>query len=113
MKKGPLLGILALLLMGLSWGCWMWFFCRFYVPPNYMAIITAKIGEPLPPDKILASKGQLGVQEDVLGEGRHFLNPIFYTRKIQSRFDYSTRENWDCYLQGRRKSSPGTVFSKS
>ena len=55
---------------------WQWGFCRFYVGPDQMAVITAKTGEALPPGQILAKKGQKGIQEDVLGEGRHFLNPI-------------------------------------
>ena len=33
---------------------WLWGFCRFYVGPNDMAIITAKNGEPLEPGQILA-----------------------------------------------------------
>jgi len=64
------------------WGVWKWSFCRFYVGPNEMAVITAKGGEPLPPGQILAHKGQRGVQEDVLAEGRHFLNPIEYDHQI-------------------------------
>lgn len=61
----------------------MWGFCRFYVSTNHMAIVTAKMfGDPLPPGQILAKKGQKGIQEDVLGEGRHFLNPIFYEYEI-------------------------------
>ena len=46
-----------------------------YVGPDQMAVITAKTGDALPPGQILAKKGQQGIQEDVLGEGRHFLNP--------------------------------------
>lgn len=46
-----------------------------------MAVITAKSGTPLPPGEILAKEGQQGVQEKVLGEGRHFLNPV--THEIQ------------------------------
>ena len=61
---------------------WLWGFCRFYVGPNEMAIITAKIGEPLEPGQILASERQKGIREDPLGEGRHFLNPIFYEHEI-------------------------------
>ncbi|MEI8340971.1 MAG: SPFH domain-containing protein [Verrucomicrobiota bacterium] len=64
------------------WGVWEWSFCRFYVGPNQMAVITAKGGKPLPPGQILAHKGQRGVQEDVLAEGRHFLNPIEYEHQI-------------------------------
>lgn len=61
---------------------WQWGFCRFYVGPNEMAIITAKNGDALEAGQILAREGQKGIREEPLGEGRHFLNPIFYERKI-------------------------------
>jgi hypothetical protein len=61
---------------------WEWGFCRFYVGPEQMAVITAKVGDALPPGEILAKKGQMGVLEDVLGEGRHFRNPYEYDRII-------------------------------
>jgi len=64
---------------GVLWG---WGFCRFYVGPNEMAIITAKNGEPLEPGQILARDGQRGIREATLGEGRHFLNPLFYEWEI-------------------------------
>jgi len=72
---------LVLVLLG-AWLVWQWCFCRFYVPPDHMAVITAKTGEPLAPAQILARKGQKGVQEDVLGEGRYFLNPVLYEYSI-------------------------------
>ena len=68
---------------------WQWGFCRFYVEPGYMAIVTAKNGDDLAPDQILAKKGQKGIQEDVLGEGRHFLNPIFYDHTIRQAINIS------------------------
>jgi regulator of protease activity HflC (stomatin/prohibitin superfamily) len=61
---------------------WQWGFCRFYVGPNNMAIITAKNGKPLDAGQILAREDQKGIRAETLGEGRHFLNPIFYERKI-------------------------------
>ena len=61
---------------------WEWGFCRFYVGPNEMAIITAKNGDPLEPNQILARDGQKGIREEPLGEGRHFRNPIFYDHEI-------------------------------
>jgi hypothetical protein len=61
---------------------WEWGFCRFYVGPNEMAVITAKIGDPLEPGQILARDGQKGIREEALGEGRHFLNPVLYEREI-------------------------------
>lgn len=81
--KSKINTVLALIVLAAcSWGIWQWFFCRFYVPENCMAVITAKVGKPLPPGQILAQKGQKGIWENVLGEGRHFLNPILYDRKI-------------------------------
>lgn len=82
MKKLSVLAVYVVLLMVAGWAAWQWFFCRFYVPPNHMAVITAKVGAPLPPGQILASRGQKGVQEEVLGEGRHFLNPVLYEYAI-------------------------------
>jgi len=78
MKKAIVLIAVVVLVLGLPWFVWQWGFCRFYVGPNEMAVITAKVGTELPPGEILAQKGQQGIQEDVLGEGRHFLNPISY-----------------------------------
>ena len=54
----------------------VWTTCRIYVPEGYMAIVTAKTGNPLPPGRILAEPGEKGVQRVPLAEGRHFLNPI-------------------------------------
>ncbi|MCG2660842.1 MAG: hypothetical protein L6437_11430 [Kiritimatiellae bacterium] len=65
-----------------AWFVWEWGFCRFYVPPEYMAVVTAKTGDSLPPGQILAKKGQKGVQEDVLGEGRHFRNPLLFEWQV-------------------------------
>jgi len=65
------------------WGFTQWTFCRFYVGPNEIAVVTAKTGKPLPPGAILAQEGQRGVQENVLGEGRHFLNPLIFDHEIR------------------------------
>ncbi len=74
--------VIALLVCVLAEGVWLWGFCRFYVGPNEMAIITAKNGEPLEPGQILAREGQKGIREATLAEGRHFLNPVFYQWEI-------------------------------
>ena len=57
-------------------GWFIWTFCRVYVPAGRMAIVTAKTGKALPPERILAEPGEKGVQRIPLAEGRHFLNPI-------------------------------------
>lgn len=88
MKKSALkliLKIVAVIL--LLEGFYTWFFCRFYVEPGYMAIVTSKTGAPLDPGQILARDNQKGIREDVLGEGRHFLNPIIYEHEIVPCFD--------------------------
>jgi len=82
MKNIAKLLSLIIAIMAACWVIWIWFFCRFYVPVNHMAIITAKIGRNLPAGQILAQKGQKGIQEDVLGEGRYFLNPLLYDWEI-------------------------------
>ncbi|MDD2597919.1 MAG: SPFH domain-containing protein [Kiritimatiellae bacterium] len=60
----------------------LWTFCRIPVKAGYMAIVTAKIGQPLPPGQILAEPGQKGVQSTPLPEGRHFLNPVTHEWRI-------------------------------
>jgi regulator of protease activity HflC (stomatin/prohibitin superfamily) len=83
MKNILKMAVVVVVAVGLPWFVWQWGFCRFYVGPDQMAVITAKMGDSLPPGQILAQKGQQGIQEDVLGEGRHFLNPWFYEREIR------------------------------
>ncbi len=82
MKRSIKFILLICLILLIGEGVWLWGFCRFYVGPNQMAIVTAKNGDPLEPDQILAREGQKGIQEEPLGEGRHFLNPVFYEWEI-------------------------------
>ncbi len=87
MKRGLIGTVLVLaVFIGGAWGIWQWFFCRFYVGPGEMAVIRANVGKPLEPGKILASEGQQGIQERVLGEGRHFLNPYYYDWEIKPAY---------------------------
>lgn len=79
LKIAALLALAVVLAYGLVW---QWGFCRFYVPPNHMAVIISQGGKELPPGQILAEKGQKGVQREVLGEGRHFRDPVMFERKI-------------------------------
>ncbi len=63
-------------------GIYIWGFCRFYVPPGKMAIVTAKTGTQPPPGTILVERGQKGIWAEVLPEGRHFLDPVSHDVKI-------------------------------
>ena len=74
---------LAVITLAGAWLVWQWGFCRFYVPPNHMAVIISQGGKELPPGQILAEKGQKGVQREVLGEGRHFRDPVMFEHKIE------------------------------
>jgi regulator of protease activity HflC (stomatin/prohibitin superfamily) len=60
---------------------WKMFFV--YVPPGKVLVVVAKTGADLPPNQVLAHKGQKGVQEEVLGEGYHFVWPILYTTELR------------------------------
>lgn len=82
MKRALVPVALVVLLVAAMWGGWLWFFCRFYVEPDRMAIVTSKTGTPLPEGQILANPGQQGIQAAPLAEGRHFRNPIFYDWEI-------------------------------
>lgn len=75
-------GLLILLLAALGYFVFLWGFCRFYVPPGQMAIVTAKVGKTPAAGSILVEPGEKGIWREVLAEGRHFLNPIDYEVKI-------------------------------
>ena len=80
-RRTGLIGSLAVVIF-IAWAIWSWGFWRFYVGPGEMAIITSKYGADLESGQILARPGQKGVLENVLGEGRHLWNPLFYTWEI-------------------------------
>ncbi len=82
MKTTSQVALILVLVTGFSWFVWTWGFCRFYVEPDRMAVVIAKEGKPLDPGQILARGDQMGIREAVLGEGRHFLNPVMYDWKV-------------------------------
>jgi hypothetical protein len=76
----PVIGALLFLLI-------LWNVLFHYVPPGHMLVITAKNGEPLEADEVLARPGQKGIQKEVLGEGWHFVTPIAYTTELKKNVE--------------------------
>ncbi len=88
MKKTVILslsGVVFIVLLAIF--IWEWGFCRFYVPPKHMAVVTAKEGRTPAPGAILVKEGEKGIQEQVLAEGRHFRDPWSYDVKIVPAVD--------------------------
>ncbi len=81
-RRWLLIGLVppALLLVGLFL-LWNTFFIR--VPAGKMLVVVAKTGTDLPAGQVVADKGHKGIQREVLGEGWHFVLPIYYTTEIR------------------------------
>jgi hypothetical protein len=78
------LGVLLLLYLGPG-TAFRWAFERVYVEPDQALMVINKFGDPLPSDRIVVPRDDnhfKGVQEDLLGPGRYFLNPVAYDYKI-------------------------------
>jgi len=54
-----------------------------HVPSGHMLVVIAKSGEPLAEGPLLAGPGQMGIREEVYGEGWHFVWPVFYKTEIK------------------------------
>ena len=72
-----LIGAIALAVFVYFWG-----FCRFYVPPECMAVVTAKSGKTPTAGSLLVEPGEKGIWKEVLPEGRYFLDPVMHDIKI-------------------------------
>jgi hypothetical protein len=75
---------LAVLGVILGWQLWKWEVERVEVPSGYFLVVTNLWGKDLEDGQIVAPDSSYkGVQRKVLAEGRHFLNPLFYTYEKQ------------------------------
>jgi hypothetical protein len=73
------LGVAALGLLLLH-QFWVWEVERVEVEPGKFLVVTHLWGKDLPDGEIVApDPSYKGIQRDVLPEGRHFLNPLFYS----------------------------------
>jgi regulator of protease activity HflC (stomatin/prohibitin superfamily) len=96
-KRGKtILGVVAVALAGLLIGkflIWDWMLTREYCPIGRSLMVTRKTGDSAPLDAY-AGETQQGVQEQMKGPGRHFINP----------FTYSVRELEDVVVK------PGEIY---
>jgi hypothetical protein len=62
---------------------WQWMLSRVYVGPGEMLVLKANVGKdnPDPANLQVVPTGFKGIQEGVIGEGRHFYNPFLYERR--------------------------------
>ena len=62
---------------------WEWrFFKMVDVPAGQFAVLVRKFGEDLPEGEIIAKDGTKGILRDVLGTGKHRINPYAYEVKL-------------------------------
>ena len=77
-----LIGFVLLIAAGLT-GL-TWFACRVYVPEDKCAVLIRKTGKELPGTQEVATEpGYEGIQEEVLGPGRYFYNPVTWDWKLE------------------------------
>jgi hypothetical protein len=103
--------VTAVILLVLGVFAFVWIFCRVYVGPGEMAIVTSKTGDELPPGAILAEPGQKGVQRIPLGEGRHFLDPVTHDWRIVSAITIPAGSVGVVTSKNGRELAPGEILA--
>src|ERR1017187_6344812 len=88
MKQFKIILICLPILAGVYLGPGMvfkWTAERVFVGPGEALMVINKFGDPLPSDKIVVPADDdhyKGIQEEIRGPGRYFLNPVEYDWKI-------------------------------
>jgi hypothetical protein len=108
---------LALTVLGLGFGLllvflmlWNTFFV--YVPPGKHLVVIANSGAEMAPGQVLAKPGQKGIQEDVLGEGWHFVLPIVYGTEKHDNTDVPAGKVGVVTAKGGEPLPPGQVLAE-
>src|SRR5438045_1133946 len=85
--KTIITGLITLIVLVAGfWEAFKWTVMRVYVGPTEALIVTNKFGKPLPADRIVVpvdDNSFKGVQEEVRGPGRYFIDPV--------RFEWETK----------------------
>ena len=81
-----IIGVIALVVL---WVGFKWTAMRVYVGSDEALVITNKFGAPLPQGFVVAPVGTnyKGVQEEVLGPGRYFFDPVEYEWQVVKQVD--------------------------
>jgi hypothetical protein len=103
----------ALVLVAVVWGgyvAYKWVVMRVYVGPDEVLVVVNKFGKPLPSDRLTVPVGQdgyKGIQEEVLGPGRYFINPVTHDTKIDKVVQISAGfpEQWEFDAYGNLKNA--------
>ena len=101
----------VILLLVLTYGVWLafkWTAMRVFVAPDEALVVINKFGKPLPAELVVAPAGDnqyKGVQEEVLGPGRYFFNPVECDSKIVPLVQISAGDPhlWDWDDEGHLK----------
>lgn len=103
-----ILGAVGFLVMLCSlWLIWKWGVTRVYVAENEVLVVINKFGKPLPGDLVVVPRDKnseyKGIQEEVRGPGRYFINPVFFETKKFKAFPIRAGEpeKWNFSADGR------------
>ena len=100
--------IVAIVAVALLWEAFKWTAMRVFVGSDQALVVTNKFGRPLPADLIVVPHDQneyKGVEQDVRGPGRYFLNPVEYEWQTVPLIDIPAGEpqNWEWTDEGALK----------
>jgi regulator of protease activity HflC (stomatin/prohibitin superfamily) len=99
-----LLLCISLVGLGILQQIWRWEVERIEVPSGKFLMRISRWGKDLGPDEIIApDESYKGVMLPVWGEGRHFLNPIFWSHEIHEMVEVKAGE---CLVLTRKFGKP-------
>src|ERR1700678_1626664 len=96
----------VLLLMVIGYEVTKWTVMRVYVGKDEALVVINKFGDPLPPDMVVVPVGEnhyKGIEEEMRGPGRYFIDPFWYDYKIVPQIEIPagdpTQWAWDDHSQ--------------
>src|SRR5262245_45826243 len=80
-RLAVVLTVLALLGAVLAIGLYNFVLARVWIAPNELGVVVSRVGAEVAPGRMLAEAGERGVGREVLGAGRHFIDP--FTERVE------------------------------